>query len=165
LSEHIEQVYARALYESLVGEWQRQLSTLADQVRGVTTGDIVEQARQVEALLPATTPATLRNFLLTLVQENALRMLPEIAEAFGAVAGVGNRLVTAEIQSALALTEEQQQEIERQLISRHGRNLDIHYTVDPAILGGLIIRVGDQVIDTSVRTRLSALQRSMVAGS
>jgi F-type H+-transporting ATPase subunit delta len=163
LSEQNARVYARALHEVLVAEWQRQLRSIADTL-AAGGGSAEEQARRVEAALPANTPAQLRNFLLTLVQQNDLRLLPEIVRAFGEVAGVGEVVTAAEIQSAVALEAPQQQQLEQQLAARYGKNLEIRYTVDPAILGGLIIRVGDQVIDTSVRSRLSAIQRTMMAG-
>jgi F-type H+-transporting ATPase subunit delta len=71
---------------------------------------------------------------------------------------------TAEVTSAVALTEEQRTRILGELRGRYGQSLDIEFTVDPTVLGGLIVRVGDKVLDTTVRQRLNAVQRNMIAG-
>lgn len=162
MSDQNARLYARALFEAVISDWQRQLRSIAAQLGDISMASTEEQVRRIDAVLPADAPATLRNFLLTLVKQDDLRLLPEIADALGAVAGLGDLMKVAEIQSALPLSDEQRKEIEKQLADTYGSNLDIRYTVDPSILGGLIIRVGDQIIDTSVRTHLAALHRSMV---
>ncbi len=68
----------------------------------------------------------------------------------------------AVITSAVALSQEQQATIVQQLRAKHGPTLNIDFNVDPQILGGLIVRVGDQVLDESVRSRLAVVQQRML---
>lgn len=70
----------------------------------------------------------------------------------------------AEVTSAVELSAEQRTKIEKDLKARYGALLDITYKVDPEILGGLLVRVGDKVLDSTLRQRLNAVQRNMMAG-
>ncbi len=71
---------------------------------------------------------------------------------------------SAEVTSALELTADQRRKVEQELRSKYGATLDITYSVDPALLGGLLVRVGDKVLDTSLRQRMNAVQRNMIEG-
>ena len=77
------------------------------------------------------------------------------------VPGVDVAALKAEITSAVALTDEERTEIEKKLVESFGSNLEFSYQVDPDILGGLIVQVGDKLIDDSVRGRLNALRQKI----
>jgi F-type H+-transporting ATPase subunit delta len=83
-----------------------------------------------------------------------------IAQFIELVQGSGPRAAT--VTSAVQLTQEQQNTILQQLRGKHGPALEVTFEVDPAILGGLIVQVGDKVLDDSVRSRLVALQQRML---
>ncbi len=76
----------------------------------------------------------------------------------------GNAPTSADVTSAVELSAAQRAKIESELRGHYGATLDISYTVDPGILGGLLVRVVDKVLDTSVRQRLNAVQRNMMTG-
>ena len=98
-----------------------------------------------------------------LAREGALNQLPAIVSALETYAPRGDqRPVNGEITSAQPLSPEQRQRITDDLARRYGQQLDLQFKEDPSLIGGLIIRIGDQVLDSSLRTRLSALQRSMM---
>lgn len=69
----------------------------------------------------------------------------------------------AEVTSALPLEDAQKDSISQQLRAKYGPALDIKFSVDESILGGLIVRVGDRVLDNSVRSRLAEVQQRMLA--
>ena len=71
--------------------------------------------------------------------------------------------ISSDVTSAVELDAAQREKIAAELRATYGERLDLSYTVDPSIIGGLIIRVGDRVLDNSLRTRLSAVQRSMLS--
>jgi F-type H+-transporting ATPase subunit delta len=83
-----------------------------------------------------------------------------IAQFVDFVRGSGPREAT--VISAVQLSQEQQNGILQQLRGKHGAALDVTFEVDPAILGGLIVQVGDKVLDDSVRSRLVAIQQRML---
>jgi F-type H+-transporting ATPase subunit delta len=98
----------------------------------------------------------------TLRDNGAENQLDEIVAQFIELArGSGPR--EALITSALPLPQEQQTMLVQQLQAKYGRGLVVNFEVDPSILGGLIIRVGDRVLDESVRSRLVAVQQHMLA--
>jgi F-type H+-transporting ATPase subunit delta len=156
------QVAARALYDSLIGGALQALRTAATKLEGVS-GDVPDAAARVDAALPAETPREARNFILALAREGALDRLPAIIRAFEGYAQGEARRLDGEVVSAVALDEAQRAKISTELRERYGEGLELRFSVDPSLIGGLIIRIGDQVLDNSLRTRLSAIQRNMLA--
>lgn len=154
--------YAQALHTALVGNALQQLRAVAAGLR--SGGDLATLAARIDQLLGAGAPVTLKNFLLAMASENDLELLPQVIEAFSSFSQAPAQQLDAEVTSAEALSVEQQQRIENDLRSRYGDGLVLRFTVDPSLIGGLIIRVGDRVVDNSLRTRLAALQRNMLAG-
>lgn len=97
----------------------------------------------------------------TLQSSGAEDQLDEVVDQFIELArGSGPR--EAAVTSAVPLPQEQQAGLVQQLQAKYGKSLVIKFDVDPAILGGLIIRVGDRVLDESVRSRLVAVQQRML---
>ena len=68
---------------------------------------------------------------------------------------------TAEVTSAHPLTDEQLGDLKQQLRTRMGREVSVDLSVDPELLGGLVVRIGSQMIDSSIRTRLNTLAHAM----
>jgi F-type H+-transporting ATPase subunit delta len=155
------QVYARALYDALVGGALQSLRTAAARLGGQVEGVAPEQ--QVALALPADAPREVKNFLLALAYERKLDQLAGVVQAFESYMQREARPLTGEIVSAVELTEAQRAKITSELRSRYGERLDLRFGVDPSLIGGLIIRVGDQVLDNSLRARLSAVERNMLA--
>lgn len=154
------QVMARALYDSVLSATLGSLRAAANQL--AVNGAGVTRAR-VDEVLPADTPQQVKNFVLLLAQENMLNELPRVVGALEQYATSQNATLTGEVTSAIALDATQQAKITSELQAKYGERLDLQWSVDPSILGGLIIRVGDQVLDNSVRTRLSVVQRNMLS--
>jgi F-type H+-transporting ATPase subunit delta len=149
---------AGALYESLIGKALEQLRAVAPKLAG--PGDV---AQRIDAALPADAMPQVRNFLLSLAKEGLLDQLPGVVTAFADMAASsGAQGLDATITSAVELTPAQRQTIESDLSQRYGAGISVSYEVDPSLIGGLILRVGDQVLDNSLRTRLSAIQRNML---
>lgn len=97
------------------------------------------------------------NFVRLLARNRRLFVLP------GAITGFMNMLadhrgeVTAEVISARALSDEHLSELKRSLKATLGKDPAVELTVDPSILGGLIVKVGSRMIDTSLRTKLNSI--------
>jgi F-type H+-transporting ATPase subunit delta len=109
----------------------------------------------------ATAQALYDALIQTLRDSGAEDQLDEVVGQFIELArGSGPREAT--ITSALALAPQQQTALTQQLHAKYGKTLVVNFEVDPAILGGLIIRVGDRVLDESVRSRLVAVQQRML---
>lgn len=157
------QTFARALYESLIQMVIKQLRTAAGKLEDVHPEE-EDLTKRVRAAVPTGTPAEVRNFLTMVIQEGALERLPEIIDAFEHQSGMKEEVVLdSEVISAIPLSDEQKQHITGELQQRYNQPLRIRFAVDESLIGGLIIRVGDQVLDNSLRVRLNEIQRNMLA--
>ena len=105
---------------------------------------------------PATTSA-----VMYVVQAERTRQLPAIADAVVAKAAAVRRRAVAEVRSAIPLGDEQITRLAAALEQKTGREVEVKVVVDPEVVGGLVVRVGDTVIDGTVARRLSELRTVM----
>ena len=101
------------------------------------------------------------NFLGVLAQNRRLSHLPEIIRAFATIAAAQRGEVTAEVASAHPLSDDQVSALQEKLKAREGRTVKIRTSVDPELLGGLVVTIGSKRIDNSIRTRLNSLAHAM----
>lgn len=101
------------------------------------------------------------NFLRVVARNRRLFAIPGIISAFRSIAAEARGEVTAEVTSAHALTAAQQTELKAALKSAAGKDVVINVTVDPALLGGLIVKMGSRQIDTSLQTKLNSLKLAL----
>ena len=107
--------------------------------------------------------AVYESLVAALKAEGNEHLLGDVLDALLHIARSGGP-TSAEVTSAIELNAEQQTRIAKELREQFGAMLDIRFAVDPEVLGGLLIRVGDKVLDTTLRQRLNAVQRNMMAG-
>jgi len=100
-------------------------------------------------------------FLGVLAKNRRLFQLPLIIRDFRLLAARHRGETTAEVTSAHPLDDDQVAQLKSQLRQRVGRDVSVELNVDPAILGGLVVRIGSQMIDSSIRTRLNSLAHAM----
>jgi F-type H+-transporting ATPase subunit delta len=103
------------------------------------------------------------NFLTQLAERNRLALLPSINERFGLLKAADAKEVHAYVTSAYPLTQVQEQLIEHRLATSLGAKVVLHVNVDPALIAGVTIKVGDKVIDDSVRGKLKQLKTQLTA--
>ena len=101
--------------------------------------------------------ATGQNFIRLLVENQRLVLLPEIAEMFEAMRAEAENSVDVVVTSAFDLNEAQKQKITAAMKKRLNREIKLSCEINRELLGGIIIRAGDSVIDGSTRTHLSKL--------
>lgn len=102
-----------------------------------------------------------KKFLGVLANNRRLAALPEIVRAFATIAAAARGEVTAQVTSAHALTAPQLKALAAKLKAREGKDVKITASVDPELLGGLVVRIGSTQIDSSIRTRLNSLANAM----
>ena len=101
------------------------------------------------------------NFLGVLAQNRRLAQLPAVIRAYEALLSNHRGEARAEVVSAHPLNADQVTALQKSLRARVGRDVAVETKVDPAILGGLIVKIGSQMIDSSIRTRLNTLAQAM----
>lgn len=116
-----------------------------------------------EALQSKVLPTSL-NFALLLIQRELVEYARNIADELEQLVRNYRNEAVADVTTATQIDAKQSRTIQQALEQRTGKTIIMHPHVDPAILGGVIARVGDQVIDGSIRYRLSVLQQQMLNG-
>jgi len=101
------------------------------------------------------------NFVLLLLENNRLQLLGEIAELFEQNKADAEKTIKAEVISAFELTADQTQSITAALGKKFGRKVTVTASLEPSLIAGIVIRVGDKVIDSSVKGRLKELNSTI----
>ena len=124
-----------------------------------------QKAAALERMTP-NAPPLVRSFMRILVDRDRLPEVPGIAEALRELINQRRGIVTAEVTTAIPLDAEMERVVAGRLaayLKRDPQNVTIRSRVDPTIIGGVVARVGDEVIDDSVRGRLERLRRALTA--
>jgi F-type H+-transporting ATPase subunit delta len=168
--------YATALFE--LARDQRQLETVGDglqalretlrdsmELQELIASPLVSRADGVKAVRATAEAMRLdpitANFLGVLANNRRLGQLPQVIRAFNLLAARHRGETTAEVTSARPLSDDQVAALKNNLKGRLNRDVNVDLSVDPAILGGLVVKVGSQMIDGSIRTKLNNLASAM----
>jgi F-type H+-transporting ATPase subunit delta len=105
----------------------------------------------------------LRNFLFVMADNQRVHLLPEIVATFEEVLRQRQGVAEASVTSAAALSEGQKTALVRTLERLSGRKIQAVYSLEPGLLGGAVVRIGDTIYDGSVRNRLNQLRVRLAA--
>lgn len=172
-AEHLPRVYAQAIYEKALEGWLENLRLVGEALRGNPgllevladpAQSFAARQRRLDPLIPSSMSREQRNFLYTLLKDNHLELLDDILGTLKQIAERGPTPRAAQVVSAIPLKDEERSAIQERLKARFGPDLGFDFLVDPKILGGVVVRVGDVVIDDSLSTRLTKMQESLATG-
>ena len=143
----------------------RALLAESDDLRRLIRSPVISREEQGRAITAVSERAgfgqlTIR-FLGLLAHKRRLFALPAMIAAFDAMLAAHKGEVSAEVVSAVALSDEQTAEVRRQLAASVGQEVTLATAVDPRLLGGLVVRLGSRMIDASLRTKLRQLELAM----
>lgn len=166
--------YARAAFRAAresgaLAEWSDHLGFSAEVASRPEVMSLVEHPRlsaagKVRLLMPPGLPqlgSPYGNFLALLAERGRLRLLPEIRRQFEALRAEAEGRARGRLRSAHPLTEQEVGAIAAALGRRMGCTVELEPAVDPALLGGFLVELGDRVIDASLRGRLERLRRAL----
>ncbi|HEX4188047.1 MAG TPA: ATP synthase F1 subunit delta [Solirubrobacteraceae bacterium] len=176
--EEIAKVYARSLFE--VAREQGKLDELREQLGEFV--DALNQYRELaifffspyfsvkekqEALARVLVEAdpTFVNFLSLLIEKHRMPVIFRIRDSYEQMWEEENRMLPVEITSAIELDPGTIERLSREISERTGRRVKLAAHVDPDILGGLVLRVGNSILDASIRNRLEQLRRHVAQGA
>ena len=171
----IARPYAEALFKATPeGEqtaWAGQVDALAQVARDPALRAFADNPRvtadQVEGVITAAAKVALApavaNFLRTVLDNGRLAALPLMAEQFQALVHARQGVSEAQIFSAFPIDASQLADILGPLEKRFGRKLEAKVALDPELIGGVRVVVGDEVLDTSVKARLERMKTALLA--
>ena len=169
--------YAQALFE--IATEKKALDAMEEELKGVLAA--IEGERDIQKILchPQITAAekqevlkkifegriseTVQIFLYLLVDNHRETYLGEIVAEFINMANAARNMVEAEVISVQELSEAHKKELAQVLNRLAGKEVSPEYKVDSSLLGGMVVRIGDKVIDGSVRNKLKTLKQHLVS--
>lgn len=166
--------YAEALFEAAeaqsavdqvrteLGEFTEAMAPGSELREALTSPEIETTAKRaaIADLLEGAHPVTL-GFVQVLVDRGRIAEIDEVVAAYGRRVDTAEGRVVVTAVTAIPLTPELREQIRAKVRAQTGRDAEIEETVDPSIIGGLVLRVGDVVVDASLRTRLEEMRRSL----
>jgi ATP synthase F1 delta subunit len=172
--EEVAEVYARALFE--VAQERDQLDVIREQL--AQFGDVLATDRNLESFFfsPTFSPdevkdglgrmlegaeATFVSFLETLIERHRMTEIFRIRAHYEELWEAEMKLLPVEVTSAIALDEAVVTEIGERIRTQTGNKIELTSVVDPDILGGIVLRVGDFILDASIRNSLSQLRKQV----
>lgn len=166
-ARYAQAAFAIALERNAIPAWRSGLDDVATVLGSSAAAPVLADARVpleqrlrvVERTLDVD-PLVL-NLAKLLVSKGRSTVAAQVAEAFGRLADDHEGVANAEIVSAVELTDDQVAAIEARLATGLGKTIRSTRRVDPDLVGGIIIRVGDRLFDASVRSRLTRLRRQL----
>jgi ATP synthase F1 delta subunit len=173
--EEIAQVYARSLFE--VATEQDKLDLLRDQLTEFTEALSESHELQMfffspyfstdekqDGLRRTVTDAdqSFLNFLSLLLENHRMPVIFRVRREFDRLWEDAHKLLPVQITSAVELDPSVAQRVGDEIGRQTGRTVELTSTVDPEVLGGIVVRVGNSIIDASIRTRLENLRKQVV---
>lgn len=152
--------YARAILKEALSPWLESLRTAQRSLRDGASGEA--DPAKLALALPATLRPEARRFIQLLAREDDLDRLPDIIRELESVYTEGRETPVAQVTAAVEMTSTEREALETTLRQRFGQDLLFEYAVDPAVIGGVRVRIGDLVIDGTVAGRLDAMRERMV---
>jgi F-type H+-transporting ATPase subunit delta len=176
-SEHsrdgeLARAYATAAYQHTTWAWLSELNAVRDKLAADPALladlnnlelDFAKRQARLDAILPSTARADVKNFLYTLLREGHLGMLDTVTADLARMAARRSAVQVAHITSAVPLTPDEQETLRQRVHARYGSEVDFDFRVDAAIMGGVILQIGDKVIDGSIAGRLTTLHERLAA--
>ena len=176
--EELARVYARSLFEAArengkLDELREQLAQLADALesnRELTVFffspyfSTTEKEQALPGLLEGADELLL-NFLSLLIENHRMPVIFRIRSEYERLWEEENRTLPVEITSAIALDDATTASLGRTIGEQAGRKVKLATRVDPEIIGGIIVRVGNSILDASIRNRLEQLRRHVAQGA
>jgi ATP synthase F1 delta subunit len=173
--EEIAEVYSRALFEAakdndVVDRIHEELGQIDDALREDDELRLFffspyftsEEKKEAVQRVVEGADERLINFLELLAERHRMPVLPRIRRQFDSMWAEENQLLTVSVTSAVDLDESLVEEIGRRIQDQTDRRVELSSKVDPDVLGGLVVRVGNMVLDASVRNRLEQLRKQVL---
>jgi F-type H+-transporting ATPase subunit delta len=172
--EEIARVYSRSLFE--VAKEHGKLDLIKQQLEEFT--DALEQSRELAIFLFSPYFSTeekkqgltralvdadpaFRNFLELLIENHRMPVIYRARKQYEALWDIEHRLLPVEVTSAVALDPAVADELGRKIREQTGQTIELTSNVDPDILGGIVLRVGNSILDASIKNSLQQLRREV----
>jgi F-type H+-transporting ATPase subunit delta len=169
-AQELSRKYATAVFSLALESWLNPLNVVQAELANNSTllaslqdkdRSFGERQKALDRVISGDSSQQVRNFLYALLKDGDIGLLGEIVAELERMVRGGPLVQVARVTTALPLSEKEKAEFHQRLTAQYGENLAFDFIVDPAILGGAVVQVGDKVIDGSVATRLAAMSNAL----
>jgi F-type H+-transporting ATPase subunit delta len=169
---YTEAVFSLAREKGSFDQWQRDLDALAGLMDDRAAAEVLaspnigraDKLSLIRTALQGAQPETL-NLATLLLDRGRLAIAPEMARMFRDAALAELGIVVAEVTTAAPVDKQAEAAIRQRLSSLVGKQVEVRTVVNPSIIGGIVARIGDQLIDGSVSNQLRRLRNRLEAGA
>ena len=165
---HAQAVFQIALEQDILDEWQADLDEIASAFADEDLNQVLEsprirpdQKQELAGQRLAGLGPLARNLASLLVSKGRMALAGDIAEEYGALLDDHRGVGTAEVITAVPLDSQTEKRIVDQMSKATGKRITLTSSVDPDIVGGVVIKIGDRLMDGSTRTKLSAMRNTL----
>ncbi len=165
-AQELSHQYATAVFSLALDSWLTPLTAVENELANNATlaatlqdkdRSFSERQQALDKLIPGDSSQQVRNFLYTLLRDGDIGLLSGVMGELNRMVRGGPLVQMARVTTALALSDKEKEAFRQKLSAQYGESLEFEFNVDPVILGGAIVQVGDKVIDGSVATRLASM--------
>ena len=162
--------YALAVFSLALEKWLTSLKAVQDRLadnpqlaeRLADAGrSFADRKKELDGITPPHIEPIIRNFFYTLLENGDIGLLSEVLGELERMSSGGPQIQTARITTAIALSDQEKEDFRQKLFQKYGDNLEFVFSVNQSIIGGVVIQVGDKVMDGSVSARLVAIGNAL----
>ena len=170
---YAEAAFQVATEDRKIDEWNDALARAAAAYANAEVAEVLNnptlpgKGREdvLQRVLVQPVPRQVLNLIGLIMQRRRIELLPLLASEFQRLVDRRNGVTTATVTSATALSDDERRAVEQRLVQMTGGPVRVTTAVDPAIIGGIVVRIGDRQFDGSVRGRLERLRSRLVSGA
>jgi F-type H+-transporting ATPase subunit delta len=165
-AQELSRKYATAVFSQALEKWITTLRMVNDRLQTDaalttklqdTTRSFSERQEALNQLLSQERDPHIRNFLYAMLRDGDILLLDEVIGELDQMIRGGPQVQIARVTTAMPLSDSDKEQFRQKLQQKYGSDLEFVFEVDPAIIGGAIVQIGDKVIDGSVATRLESM--------
>jgi F-type H+-transporting ATPase subunit delta len=166
-AQELSRKYATAVFSQALEKWLGAVravndrlasdSTLADTLED-SSRSFTERQQALDKVIPEGSDKEIRNFFYTMLKDDNIALLPDVLADLDRMVRGGPQVQVAIVTTALSLSDKEKEQFRDKLAKKYDDDLEFLFNVDPSIIGGAIVQVGDKIMDGSVATRLGAMK-------
>ena len=166
-AQELSRKYATAVFSQAMDKWLGAVravndrlasdSALADTLKD-SGRSFAERQQALDKAIPESSDREIRNFFYTMLKDGNIALLPDVLADLDRMVRGGPQVQVAIVTTALNLSDEEKEQFRDKLKQKYGDDLEFLFNVDPSLIGGAVVQVGDKIMDGSVATRLGAMK-------
>lgn len=165
-AQELSRKYAGAVFSQALEPWLGAIRTVQEKLAGdsalaasLADSDrpFADRQKELDQTIPADSDQYVRNFFYVMLKEGDIQLLGDVLAELDRMTRGGPQVQVATVTTALPLDDGEKDQFRQKLRAKYGEGLEFMFKVDSSIVGGVIVQIGDKIIDGSVYTRLQSM--------